>query len=413
MFYRSAKIQDFPPFLNQTIEFPALEKDTGLAEVHIFTGPNGTGKSRLLEMLAAASVAGHIAQVSSRRFQSAIGLGKGQQVHSSGSFLIQRTCKLLPKGGIEVLIEKKPSPPSFAFTGAAYLSSDPIAVAATVPVLGFEHRISFGKRPDQSKNVCQGIANLKIQAAMERLNAYEGDPLQGSSRWFSITSRLEQAVSEATGRRFAAIVTSHPKPEIKFRWGKDTLLPDQLPDGLRSLLGWIFEAAIQMEMMLPEAPDPLVEPCLFFLDEIEMHLHPAWQRRVLPLVQRVFPKAQIFIASHSPFLVSSLNNGWIHRLKPDKDGHVTVLPPLPASAGDSYVSATAAIFGVDEWFDPESEAELDRFRALRDAALDGDEVSLLQARDLAGKIAERGPEIQMVVAAELRQMEKQLSQPVR
>ncbi|MBK7937436.1 MAG: ATP-binding protein [Lewinellaceae bacterium] len=39
---------------------------------------------------------------------------------------------------------------------------------------------------------------------------------------------------------------------------------------------------------------------ILFLDEIEVHLHPAWQRKILPAVQKLFPNAQIFISTHSP-----------------------------------------------------------------------------------------------------------------
>lgn len=45
-----------------------------------------------------------------------------------------------------------------------------------------------------------------------------------------------------------------------------------------------------------------------FLDEIEVHLHPAWQRRILPVVQSLFSKAQVFVSTHSPFVIASADD---------------------------------------------------------------------------------------------------------
>ena len=53
---------------------------------------------------------------------------------------------------------------------------------------------------------------------------------------------------------------------------------------------------------------------ILLIDEIENHLHPTWQRRVIPALRRHFPGLQIFATTHSPFVVAGLKRGQIHRL---------------------------------------------------------------------------------------------------
>ncbi len=145
------------------------------------------------------------------------------------------------------------------------------------------------------------------------------------------------------------------------------------------------------------------------LDEIEGHLHPAWQRRILPAFQRLFPKAQIFVATHSPFVIASLNHGWIHQLCVGDEGVVTNKAPIQASKGDSYVSVVEDIMGVHEWYDPETEQLLTDFRAKRDAAYKGDDAAKTAARHLADLIGGRSLELGYMMGRELSQMDRQLT----
>ena len=60
------------------------------------------------------------------------------------------------------------------------------------------------------------------------------------------------------------------------------------------------------------------QPAILLIDEIENHLHPTWQRRVIPALRRHFPGLQIFATTHSPFVVAGLKRGQVHRLYREK-----------------------------------------------------------------------------------------------
>ena len=71
-------------------------------------------------------------------------------------------------------------------------------------------------------------------------------------------------------------------------------------------------------------------PAILLIDEIENHLHPTWQRRVIPALLEHFPGLQIFATTHSPFVVAGLKAGQVHRLYRDEENIVRVEPPNDA-----------------------------------------------------------------------------------
>lgn len=56
-------------------------------------------------------------------------------------------------------------------------------------------------------------------------------------------------------------------------------------------------------------------PGIVLIDEIELHLHIAWQKKVLPFLIKVFPNLQFIVATHSPFVVSSIESAVIYDLE--------------------------------------------------------------------------------------------------
>jgi predicted ATP-binding protein involved in virulence len=143
---------------------------------------------------------------------------------------------------------------------------------------------------------------------------------------------------------------------------------------------------------------------ILFIDEPETHLHPAWQRQVLPALQKLLPRAQIFVATHSPFVVSSVNEGWIYVLKAGRDGVVQIDGPKSCSKGDTYIDAVEDALGLKEWYDPETEKMLAEFRKLRDKALAGFAESDKNAMtELAQEIAKRSESLHVMMGQELAQ----------
>jgi len=345
---RAIKSDCFPPFGKFQLTLPPVEnRPDHLAEVQLFTGVNGTGKTRLLSVLAA--MLGNNEPLLKR----VKGLDAPICIHPysmlpipnrapAWDFLIQAQ-GVSWHGVIEPSILKWTQLPAFAYSGTAYLTDLPITAMADVPKPDRKQCLSFVRPEGWSQPLLQAITNLKLQSAMDAMGDPPGGALTRSAR---IIGAIETTLSEITGFNFRFQVTSYPNVSIGVFWGDRTLPFNLLPDGLRSIIGWLVHAVVMMDAWLQGKSDPLATAAVFLLDEIENHLHPAWQGKILPAFQRLFPQSQIFIATHSPFLIASLHHGWIHPLTMESDGRITVRDPRAARAGDSYISVTEDIMGV-------------------------------------------------------------------
>lgn len=88
----------------------------------------------------------------------------------------------------------------------------------------------------------------------------------------------------------------------------DTLLAlDQLSDGERLLLALAADLARRLAITHP-AGDPLLGEAVVLIDEVELHLHPAWQRKALGRLRATFPQCQFIVTTHSPQVLSEAPN---------------------------------------------------------------------------------------------------------
>ena len=87
----------------------------------------------------------------------------------------------------------------------------------------------------------------------------------------------------------------------------------------------------------PHLADPLASEAIVLIDEIELHLHPAWQQHILSDLTRTFPNAQFIVSTHSPQVLTTLRPEQIVQLSRE-DGHIfagrTTEPTYGAEAGD-------------------------------------------------------------------------------
>ena len=97
-------------------------------------------------------------------------------------------------------------------------------------------------------------------------------------------------------------------------------LPGHEPFGLHEMSdGYAAFLDIYMELLMRmENDEALVEyenPAIVLIDEIETHLHVELQKRVLPFLTRMFPNTQFIVSTHSPFVITSLENSVVFDLE--------------------------------------------------------------------------------------------------
>ena len=86
-----------------------------------------------------------------------------------------------------------------------------------------------------------------------------------------------------------------------------------LSDGVRSMFAMAMEIALRCYLLNPHlgANAPKETSGVVLIDEIDLHLHPEWQMRVIDDLRRTFPKIQFIVSTHAPLVIGSLKNGRI------------------------------------------------------------------------------------------------------
>lgn len=105
-----------------------------------------------------------------------------------------------------------------------------------------------------------------------------------------------------------------------------------LSDGIRNTIGLVADLAHRMAQLNPALGESVVEetPGVVLIDELDLHLHPSWQRRIVNDLKRTFPKVQFVATTHSPFIIQSLEEGELRRLHSEDDDEVV--------SGEEFVS---------------------------------------------------------------------------
>ncbi|MFN6393766.1 MAG: AAA family ATPase [Aphanizomenon sp.] len=84
-----------------------------------------------------------------------------------------------------------------------------------------------------------------------------------------------------------------------------------LSDGVKNMIGMVADIAYRCVTLNPQFDGEAARltPGIVLIDEIDLHLHPKWQRRVVEDLKRTFPKIQFFATTHSEHIVQSLRDG--------------------------------------------------------------------------------------------------------
>ena len=101
------------------------------------------------------------------------------------------------------------------------------------------------------------------------------------------------------------------------------------------------------------------------IDEIDAHMHPSWQRRILPALSRNFPKLQIFCSSHSPFILSGLKAGQAQLLRRNDKGKAYVTRNETDIIGWSTDEILRNFLDVTNTTDLQTSENIERLQKLR------------------------------------------------
>ena len=136
-----------------------------------------------------------------------------------------------------------------------------------------------------------------------------------------------------------------------------------LSQGTRSVIASIVHFILHFASTNYGGSDWKDKPGVFIIDEIDAHLHPSWQRRIIPTLQRHFPNVQIFASTHSPMMVAGLKAGQVHLLKRDESEQVVWSRNEQDIIGWTADEIYRTFMGID---DPTDELTVQRANRLRE-----------------------------------------------
>jgi len=115
-------------------------------------------------------------------------------------------------------------------------------------------------------------------------------------------------------------------PRVEFHTHYGWVMIDQLSLGYRTMIAWVVDLARRLFDHYPESKNPLAEPAVCLVDEIDLHLHPKWQRKIIDFLSERFPNTQFIVTAHSPLVVQAA-----------QDANIALLRRVEVEDGYDYV----------------------------------------------------------------------------
>jgi predicted ATP-dependent endonuclease of OLD family len=156
--------------------------------------------------------------------------------------------------------------------------------------------------------------------------------------------------------------------EVIFKWqGQDTNLK-QMSDGYRTIFALAIDLLRWLEYLRSDPDVPLNEvKGVVLIDEVDIHLHPKWQREIGFMLTKAFPNIQFIVTTHSPFVAMAAGVGALTVLQKE-DNAVTAIQTIPSPSDWDAERVLTDIFDVDSRT-PIVEEELRRYEKLRFKAI--------------------------------------------
>ncbi len=117
--------------------------------------------------------------------------------------------------------------------------------------------------------------------------------------------------------------------------------------GYQTMIAWTVDLAWRMVRRYPDAADPLAEPAVVLVDEIDLHLHPRWQRELIDFLSARFPRTQFIVTAHSPLIVQAATEANVVVLRREGDHVVIENNPERVKAWRVDQLLTSDLFGLE------------------------------------------------------------------
>lgn len=220
---------------------------------------------------------------------------------------------------------------SYGYDKQSYADAAPLAVYYTTDRarLWLPRIISTEVRTNQSAAYSGALSNRRVtlhdfvaryptMLAMDQERKLINRNYYGDAAINAIQTALKTFLEE-----FDELHVKENPPNLVIHKNGTPLLQNQLSDGERGFLALVIDLSRRLAIASPAAANPIAEgEGIVLIDELELHLHPKWQREVVEKLRATFPKIQFITTTHSPFIIQTAREGEVIKL----DGDLTIQP---------------------------------------------------------------------------------------
>lgn len=343
MYIESLSVTNFRCFEKASVRFEYEGRDKPgkiprLPNVNLILGDNGTGKSTLLSAIA-LSVLGRVIQSSGfRPYMLVRRTGQNDTSAQRGADNASVQAKIrLHSQDAEKYSAKWDSQSTGSITGQAVITrvADTETISSSAQVNPSKWQplsedaspafflVAYGasRRMSNPESFDLGARQKARSPRYQRVVGLfeEGIPLISMGIWgyeFRQKQRLEEGVAllnallpESVRVSIEDLVMAEQlitREDLVFRVREIPLPFSTLSDGYRGFVGWAADLLYQMLQVTPKS-QKLTDLCgVVIVDELDLLLHPAWQRTVIETIATTFPRLQFFFTSHSPIITGTL-----------------------------------------------------------------------------------------------------------
>ena len=179
--------------------------------------------------------------------------------------------------------------------------------------------------------------------------ASKRSPISSSAktRTKQIKEVLTGILPDVSDIRFLVPQVVQDKPRVEFKTPYGWVPIRKLGLGYQTMIAWTVDLARRLFHRYPDSADPLGEPAVVLVDEIDLHLHPRWQRKIMSYLSERFVNTQFIVTAHSPLIVQAATDANLAVLRREGD-HVVIDQSIKAVHGwrvDQVL--TSDLFGLE------------------------------------------------------------------